>query len=379
MNSLLLISHSTEKTGGGEDDFERITKYLYGKYILYGVLPAGDRVSELSKYFEDYMITKSNIFPFSKLSNPKYYVYYYLNAKRINRQINDFILNKSINCAFVNSSANFSVLSVLHRNKVPSIISIKEIIKPCYIRNGVYFYINKMSTKVILISKYIESKTKKYIKGNKVNVIYSSIEEIPNDQTNMLYESVISNESILRIVNIGVIAPYKGQDILLEAVKSIKNFNISITFIGRVTDDNYYRKLLSKTKKLRDNIKVEFMNELSKREVYNEISHSSVVIVSSLEEGFSLVILEALMLKRLIISSDVGIAGEVIKNNVNGFIYSAGNHQELSKLLNHIILNKSLINEMPKNALIYFEDKFNLISNLEKIHLLLESTMLEFS
>lgn len=236
-----------------------------------------------------------------------------------------------------------------------------------------------MSTKVILISKYIESKTKKYIKGNKVNVIYSSIEEIPNDQTNMLYESVISNESILRIVNIGVIAPYKGQDILLEAVKSIKNFNISITFIGRVTDDNYYRKLLSKTKKLRDNIKVEFMNELSKREVYNEISHSSVVIVSSLEEGFSLVILEALMLKRLIISSDVGIAGEVIKNNVNGFIYSAGNHQELSKLLNHIILNKSLINEMPKNALIYFEDKFNLISNLEKIHLLLESTMLEFS
>ena len=57
-----------------------------------------------------------------------------------------------------------------------------------------------------------------------------------------------------------------------------------------------------------------------------------------------------------IIMTDVGLAGEVIKNNESGLVISIGNEEELIKSMRKMISDKALREELANNARIAVEN-----------------------
>ncbi len=368
VNSVLLISHSTSKSGGGEDDFTALVKHMFGRYKLYGILPEGERVEYLSKYFEEYLIVEQNIFPFGNLANPWDYFIFIKKAIKINKLIRGFLSSKKIDCSYINSSVNFSIISILKRNKIPVVLSIKEIIKPDILRNIILHYINSQVCKSIVISKYLYGKVDGIIESNKVEIVYSGIDEkYLESLVHPLSKETNIEDDCFRIVNIGVIAPYKGQLLIIKAIRNIEGINIRVDFVGRVADNKYFVDLQNQASRLPPSIKVTFAGEQQKKEVYRLIQLSSIVIVSSLEEGMSFVILESLLLNKAVISSKVGIAEELIRNNENGFIFARGDYNKLNEYLRYVIKNREVLSSFNRNTKRYYEQKFNLNHSLERI------------
>lgn len=200
-------------------------------------------------------------------------------------------------------------------------------------------------------------------------LIYPSIEK---DILTCNYLKVGNSENI-NIVNIGVITKGKGQHVLIKALKNIRNLKFEVKFIGKITDLEYYNSLL-KLKKDQDH-SYEFLGELTKERVFQEMKSSDIVVVTSLSEGFSFAILEALVMKLPIITSNVGIAQEVIVNGHNGFIYEQNDYKNLEDLLLKFSLNKNIFKTL--GLLEDFSIRFNLDENLKRIQNVLYSCIVK--
>ena len=82
-------------------------------------------------------------------------------------------------------------------------------------------------------------------------------------------------------------------------------------------------------------------------DVANLIDMSDLIINPVIAfESFGLVALEAMALKKIIISSNVGGTSEVIIHKETGILFEAGNFRELSKYILDLLANKDLTNNM---------------------------------
>lgn len=98
----------------------------------------------------------------------------------------------------------------------------------------------------------------------------------------------------------------------------------------------------------------------------NEIfSDYSYMIQPTYMECFSLSILESLSANVPVITTQVGGNTEVVKHEKNGFIYSAGNIEKLSKILSNVLSGRKSIVE---NTSKLIEDEFN-IQKMVKNHI----------
>ena len=76
MKNILLISHSSAKAGGGEEDFFRLAKFLYSDNNLYMGIPEGPRETELLSFAKSSVRVSNNIFPFYNFSFKAYLAYF---------------------------------------------------------------------------------------------------------------------------------------------------------------------------------------------------------------------------------------------------------------------------------------------------------------
>ena len=81
---------------------------------------------------------------------------------------------------------------------------------------------------------------------------------------------------------------------------------------------------------------------LSQLELARAIAKSSVVIVPSWSEGLGLIALEAMMVGRPVIASDVGGLREVVRNGVTGILIKPGRVDELVYQLKRLESDKHL-------------------------------------
>ncbi len=84
-----------------------------------------------------------------------------------------------------------------------------------------------------------------------------------------------------RILVPGYISPFKGQDILLEAVSKIDH-DLKLIFMGKIVDEKYgvYLKSLIENKDIQD--KVEFLGFVTDNEFVEEIEKAKVILVPRL-------------------------------------------------------------------------------------------------
>jgi len=140
-----------------------------------------------------------------------------------------------------------------------------------------------------------------------------------------------------RLGFVGTIAPHKGLHILLEAVKDIPE-DFTLNIFGKIGNEQYFNRW----KGLINNKRIFYKGEeQSQKLMYASID---ILIVPSLwEETYGIVIDEAYRAKIPVIASRIGGIPEHIVEGKSGYLFEAGNSDELRDRINYVLNNYQMI------------------------------------
>jgi glycosyltransferase involved in cell wall biosynthesis len=167
-----------------------------------------------------------------------------------------------------------------------------------------------------------------------------------------------SESEKFRIAHVGRFVPLKAQHFLIKAVsklpENIQN-ELSISFFG--TGD-----LMQSNKNLANelipNVEVNFRGFVTNRdEIYG---HCDLLAVTSETEGLSLAILEALASGTPTIASNVGGNPELVRNNINGFLYEYSNTEQLANNIHKLYKDRDLYIQFSERSINLFRDEFSM-------------------
>ena len=159
----------------------------------------------------------------------------------------------------------------------------------------------------------------------------------------------------LRIGFIGTIFEHKGVDILVKAFQALpENADAVLQIYGDMTQFPDYAKTIEDLVKRHpaSEAKISFLGKFPNIELGAKLQNMDVMVVPSRwYENTPLVIQSALTTKTPVIATDLGGMSELIKHNFNGLLFPLNDHGELSKqlqrLLNEPTLLPTMINNIP--------------------------------
>lgn len=167
------------------------------------------------------------------------------------------------------------------------------------------------------------------------------------------FRNITKNDNIFRIIYCGGINHRKGIVYLLEAVSSLKLRNMELWLIGNV--EFGMEDILR-----RYNGNYKLMNFMPNYELYKYYSQGSVFVLPSLEDSFGRVIVEAMACGLPAIVTTNTAAGDVVRENVDGFIVPIRNVEALREKILYLYENQDICREMGDNAIRRVHEKFTL-------------------
>lgn len=171
----------------------------------------------------------------------------------------------------------------------------------------------------------------------------------------------LNSRDIRHIKNIGIIANIsrrKNVKLVVESLSLISK-DIKISIAGKIADKEYYEEIKSYIKGNNLDNQVEFLNFIESMDAF--YNKSDLIILPSLYEGTSNVILESFARKKMILLSDIPENENLVRDKYKDkFMFNPKSPEDLSKKINYLenIINnkKSLIEKI-------LEDNYNLITN----------------
>ncbi len=158
-------------------------------------------------------------------------------------------------------------------------------------------------------------------------------------------EKIEKKYDTIDILYVGRMYRSKGLHILIDAFKQIKRNNIHLHIIGAGKDAEEFKKNAG------DYSNTTFYGFVRDEELIALYKKASVAVVPSIwYETFGIVIIESFKYATPVIASDIGGFPELIENGYNGFLFEAGNVDELKKLLENLIDNPKELKRLSNNA-----------------------------
>ena len=190
----------------------------------------------------------------------------------------------------------------------------------------------KFSDKIVTLTK---TDMRSYI--YRYNNIKNKIDYISNPIT--INQDTSYNVASKQIITVGKFLPIKGYDLLVDVASNVltKNPEWKWIILGDGPEFNNIKKLLSE----RDlTNKVLLKGTVKNPDFY--YSQSSIFVLTSKNEGFGLVLLEAKIHKLPIVCFDIktGVS-ELVKDNINGYVIERYNTKLMAQKINDLIVDLS--------------------------------------
>lgn len=243
------------------------------------------------------------------------------------------------------------------------------------------------------------------IEDSKVEVIPNGIEYFDTSKILPMAKTFIGfDENDFVMLNVASFNPNKYHFSQIKALSNVVNKykNVKLLLIGNIHDKTYFKKVnnMIKDLKLENNVKI--LDFVPKEDIYKYLKMADCFIMTSLTEGFSIAMSEAMLFNKPLILTDVGGARDVIDNNDIGIvvphvfkdlktlniynvikdyeneIYYDDNINGIVDAIEDIYLNKAIWNKKSKLAsakiekyynldrvLLSYFDKYNLFTNTE--------------
>lgn len=142
------------------------------------------------------------------------------------------------------------------------------------------------------------------------------------------------NNSKLILISVGRLSKIKGYDYLIHAIKGLKN--IELQLIGNGPAKEELQNLAKK-----EDVNVVFWGRKDQNEVITYLQKADIFVLSSLNEGMSNALLEALACALPVIVTDVGGSKELVKGN--GFVIPKASIEALREKVKYYINNSPLL------------------------------------
>lgn len=188
-----------------------------------------------------------------------------------------------------------------------------------------------------------------------------------NSQNSLAEISDIKNANT--ILYIGRLIPVKGVEYLIRSMKIIIN-DIPDTNLIIVGDGADRKKLENITHILGLEDHIKFIGQIPNCEIPKFTNIANIFVLSSINEGFPNVILEAMASGLPIVATKVGGLPDIVEENVNGYLVESKCPEKLAEKIVLILKNKKMQQEISTNnkkkASTYSWN--NVINMLERIY-----------
>ncbi len=197
-----------------------------------------------------------------------------------------------------------------------------------YFKNLIFKFLFKIPKKIIVNSVDFKKEIDKKFNINS-KLIYNplNINEIKKKSNSKLKLSFYKNTKI-KAINIARFTDQKDHMTLLKSISNAikKKINIKILILGYGSNKNMMENFIRKNK-LSENIKI--LN--FQKNPYKFLKSSNLFILSSFYEGLPNVLLEAISLKKFIISSNCPTGPrEILQNGEFGMLFKPGDEKDLT-------------------------------------------------
>ncbi len=197
--------------------------------------------------------------------------------------------------------------------------------------------------KTIAISKAV----RKYLiedlkfKERNIELVYNGVDFESLSSRINIREKYGFTEADFLIGILGRISEEKGQFLALDALHNIlvKNKDVYFLVSGKGKQEVALKTLVQK---LKLNKKVKFV-QCESGEFLNTVN---ILLVPSRKEGFGYSIVEAFFKEVPVIGYNTGGISEIIKNNINGFLFYGYNREELEKRIEETMSNSDVVNKI---------------------------------
>lgn len=180
------------------------------------------------------------------------------------------------------------------------------------------------------------------------SVIYNPVNEkvfetsYYNDDDNDNLGLKIKDERLNRIISVGRLYPQKDQKTMIEAFAKVSEQHPDWQLV--IYGEGPERKaleLLVERLKVKDKVCLPGRSE----NIIDELNKSKIFCLSSVYEGMSNALVEAICVGLPIVTTKVSGTEELINNGENGFIVNIGDKESMAKALTKIIEDENLQNQ----------------------------------
>jgi len=367
MSNILFISHSGYK-GGAQYVLEYIVKHVcvnqnFRKIHLIYPRTHGTSFKNLFKGLP--VIVKPIYFFVSPVKLYYQILMFFLNIPSF-FQIALYIIQNKIDTIYINSSVNLMPLTLASILKRKTVFHIHENsndlsrMTPTYTRWVYRWILTKKHIHTIFVSNTSKDLWEQDLKikfnTTQYTVLYSPIKRFSLNSS----ENKIKSKVVLGFI--GSITKEKNIDIILHAIKLIRNRNTQLNLSLLVCGDGPYR---SELEELATGLNIK--NELTIISAVDNVdlffSQIDILVQPSINESWGLVALEAMIAQKPVIMTNRSGLKEFFLDEVDCLYFDPCNSEHLSEMIESIQsedIQKKLVASAYKKILDYqFNDKFD--------------------
>ena len=216
---------------------------------------------------------------------------------------------------------------------------------------------------LVVMTDKAKENYQKWLNGNNT---YTKVIKIPNAINSTNKKATLDSNQIISVGRLEDVKDFETL-ILVFSMCLAQNNNLRLEIVG---DGSKKEELVNLCKSLNILDYVRFTGKLDSNHVEGEMLKSSLFLLTSKSESFSLVLVEASSLGIPCISFDIDVGPrEIIKDGKNGFIIKDRNKELMKKKILEIMNSRDIRNEIGNNAKINAEKYYieNVVNEWKKI------------
>jgi glycosyltransferase involved in cell wall biosynthesis len=338
--NIIIFMPTIDSGGGVEKNFFIITNYLSKKFNKVTVITLAK--STETKLNKNVNIISPKLILVNYLGRRAKFLValiYLLKAIISNKNPTVFCFQGIIYCTLLCKIIGTKI--IIRSNSSPSGWSdniIKKILYKIIYSFADKIVVNSLNFKKELKKKFNLKSECIYNPLNKIEIIEKSKSRI-----NLNY----FNKNNLNLIMVARFEKQKDHECLIKSINLIKDkSNIKLLLVG---SGNLQKKMFMLIKKLNLSKNIKIIN--NKKNPYPYIKMSDAFILSSKYEGCPNVLLEAITLKKFIISSDCPTGpSEILDSGKGGILFKVGNYKMLADKIIFYKKNKKFLNKKKAHA-----------------------------
>ena len=264
------------------------------------------------------------------------------------KSLSNFIQSHSIDIVHVHWKFDLSLAALAKKmcKRKFNLVHTRQMNMPGKKRDPYHRFIYGQLDGFIAITRYIEKQARENlpIPAEKITQIYYGV-KMPTGVTAERTATLKQKLNILGEFNIGLlgrISEYKGQHLLIEAIEKLQWQGILVQawIVGAAFEQDYLEKLqqMVTEKKLTDQIHFLDFYEPA----IELMSCFEAVVLTTKNETFGLVLIEAMQAGVAVIGSNAGGVPEIIDHGKTGLLFDTWNSDSLAEAIRQLYENKDL-------------------------------------